>query len=144
MKEKDEKEKVSHLIDTIIAEKDILISESHKMALTVEGDDVDTVETRLTKNEALPKAKRASIPDDQMSVLTGEIRESKAKDYTAEKAKKVSLQYVNTINQINGEHDDKYQIYNLNWMLHYFNFHHQRKLTNQKVSGITMKTVRMK
>ena len=42
--------------------------------MAVEGDDVDTLETRITKNEAPLKAKRASIPDDQISALTGETR----------------------------------------------------------------------
>ena len=101
MEEKYEQEKCSHLIDTITAEKDIFISESHKLAMAVEGDDVDKVETRLTKNEAPPKAKRTSIPDGQISALTGETRESKAKAYAGEGTKQVSLQYVDMINQIN-------------------------------------------
>ena len=107
LEEKDEREKFSHLIDTVTAERDIYISEGHKLAMAVEGDDVNSVDTRLTKgNEPPPKAFSPDEDSIDASTLTGETRESKAKAYAAEATKTVSLQYVDTINKLNGQHEN--------------------------------------
>ena len=80
MEEKDEIEKFAHLTDTVTAVKDVYISEGHKLSMTTEGDDVDLVNTWLTKGDiAPPKAMK-----DDLSMMTGNTRESKAKAYAAE------------------------------------------------------------
>lgn len=104
LEEKDEKAKFEQLVDTVTAEKETFISESHKLAMAMEGDDIDSVNTRLTKNYEAP-AKITETED--ISVLTGETRESKAKAYAAAETKKVSLQYVETIDNINGQHQEE-------------------------------------
>ena len=100
--EKEEKEKFDQLIDTVTAEKEVFISASHQIAMAAEGDEVESVTTRLTKGDVAPPTIK---PSDDLSALTGETRESKAKAYAAVETKKVSLQYVDTINQLNGKHE---------------------------------------
>ena len=81
---KDKKEKFVHLFDTVTAVKDVYIFEGHKLDMATEGDDVDSVDTRLTKGNIVPpKAMR-----DDLSRMTGNTRGSKAKYYAAEESKK--------------------------------------------------------
>ena len=108
LEEKDEKNKFAHLIDTVTAEREIFISEHHQQAMAVEGDDVESVETRLTKGDKPPPAATSNVTyADDASTLTGDTRESKAKAYADKATKAVSLQYVNTIQQINETHEQK-------------------------------------
>ena len=53
-----------------------------------------SVETQLTKGDAAPPAAK---PDEDISVLTGETRESKAKAYAAAESKKVAAAYSDTV-----------------------------------------------
>ena len=86
LEEKDEKEKFAHLIDTVTVVKEKYISKAHKTAMCTENDDVESIDTRLTKDdEAPPEA--TSTTNDDISNLTGETRESKAKAYAAEESK---------------------------------------------------------
>ena len=103
MEEKDEKEKFSYLMDTVTAEREIFISDTHKQAMAMEGDDINSVDTRLTKNQAPVKLNES----DSLSEITGETRESKAKAYAVQETKKVSLQYIDTIAQLNGNHQNE-------------------------------------
>ena len=103
MEEKDEKDKFSHLVDTVTAEREIYISDTHRQAMAMEGDDINSVNTRLTTNKAPDKVNE----NDSMSEITGETRESKAKAYAAQETKKVSLQYIDTIAQLNGNHQNE-------------------------------------
>ena len=69
--------------------------------MATESEDLQSIESRLTKGDVAPtKAK----DNEDFSALTGYTRESKAKAYAAAKTKKVSLQYVDTINDLNGKH----------------------------------------
>ena len=52
-----------------------------------------------------PAAKSSMIYADKASTLTGDTRESKAKAYADKATKEVSLQYVNTIQQMNDTHE---------------------------------------
>ena len=103
MEEKDEKDKFSQLVDTVTAEREIFISDTHRQAMAMEGDDINSVNTRLTKNQAPGKL----TENDSMSEITGETRESKAKAYAAHETKKVPLQYIDTIAQLNGNHQNE-------------------------------------
>ena len=101
--EKDEKDKFAHLIDTVTAVKDKYISQAHKAAMCTEEDDAESIDTRLTKDDdAQPEA--ASTSTDDVSNLTGETRESKAKAYAAEESKKVALQYIDTMDNMKSDH----------------------------------------
>ena len=71
--------------------------------MAMEGDDINSVDTRLTKNQAPGKL----TENEEMSEITGETRESKAKAYAAQETKKVSLQYIDTIAQLNGNHQNE-------------------------------------
>ena len=76
------KKQFSHLIDTVTAERDAFISESHIPAVSVAGDNVESVKIKLTKgNEPPPAAKANENRSDDTSTLTGETRESKDKAY---------------------------------------------------------------
>ena len=68
--------------------------------MATEGDNRESVNTRLTKYDLAPaKVKEGN----NFSVLAGDTRESKAKHYaTAEK--NVSLQYVDITNNLNCKH----------------------------------------
>ena len=101
--EKEEKEKFAHLVDTMTATKEAFISESHQKAFAAEGDDVSTVVTQLTKDDDAPPP----ASSDDMSILTGNTTESKAVAYAAKETKKVASQYINTINDINGKHEEQ-------------------------------------
>ena len=102
--EKNEQQKFSHVLDTVTAVKESYISEEHRLAMAAEGDDVGSLDTRLTKGDVAPqKAKE----NDACSTLTGDTRESKAKAYAAEETKKVSLQYVKQIDIMKTENDNK-------------------------------------
>ena len=108
LEEKDDRNIFAHLIDTVTAEREIFISEQHKLAMAVEGDDVDSVNTRLTKGDDPPPAAKSSmLNSDEASTLTGDTRESKAKAYADKATKEVSLQYVNTIQQMNDNHEQE-------------------------------------
>ncbi len=86
---KNEKEKFSHIIDTVTAMNKVFISEGQKAAMTVEGDDVATLDTKLTKGDQAPPAAK-SVASDGLTDLTGNTRESKAKAYAAKESKKVA------------------------------------------------------
>ena len=62
LEEKDEKNKFAHLIDTVTAEREVFIPEKHQQAMAVEGDNVDSVETRLTKGDKPPPAATSNTP----------------------------------------------------------------------------------
>ena len=55
--------------------------------MAMEGDDINSVNTRLTKNQAPGKL----TENDSMSEITGETRESKVKAYAARETKKSLL-----------------------------------------------------
>ena len=72
--------------------------------MATENDDVESIDTRLTKDDdAQPEA--ASTTADDVSNLTGETRESKAKAYAAEESKKVALQYIGTMDTMKSDHN---------------------------------------
>ena len=48
---KNKKEKISHIIDTVTAVNEVFISEAQKVAMAVEGDEVDRLDTKLTKGD---------------------------------------------------------------------------------------------
>ena len=83
LEKEDKKEKFAYLIDTVTAVKDIYISERHKLAIATEGDDIDSVDNKLTKGSIAPlKAMK-----DDLSKMTGNTKESKAKAHAAEESK---------------------------------------------------------
>ena len=56
------------IIDDVTAVKEVFISESHKLAMAAEGDDMESVNTRLTKeNEAPPPSDETT---DGLSTIT--------------------------------------------------------------------------
>ena len=67
--------------------------------MTAEGDDDITVESRLTKLEQIPAVARDAV-DSDISALTGETRESKAKTYAAEETKAVAAHHIRTIEKM--------------------------------------------
>ena len=85
------------------------ISKDHQKVMDLAGNGEVSVDTRLTKGNVTPPA--ASSPDNtDISALTGETRESKAKAYVAEVSKKVASQYVGTITTMSSKlasNDDK-------------------------------------
>ena len=62
------KGKNSEIERTITASNDAFISESHQKALATDGDDINSVATRLTKDDDAPPAAKV----DDLSTLTGE------------------------------------------------------------------------
>ena len=102
--EKNEKEKFSHIIDTVTTVKEVFISEAQRAAMAIEGDDVATLDTKLTKGDQAPPAAE-SVASEGMSDLTGHTRESKAKAYAAEASKKVASQYISSIDNMKVEHN---------------------------------------
>ena len=105
--EADEMDKLDNL-DNLNAEKKIYISKEHQKVMGIEGDDDISIETRLTKGDKLPTAVDET---DDLSALTGETRESKAKAYAAEATKEVAAQYIGTITDLKEElklNDDKF------------------------------------
>ena len=83
--EADEKDKLDHF-DNLNADKKVFISKEHQRAMAAEGDDEISEETRLTKGDRVPKPAN-DTDDSDLSTLTGETRESKAKAYAAEATK---------------------------------------------------------
>jgi len=105
--EADEMDKLDNL-DNLNAEKKIYISKEHQKVMGIEGDDDISIETRLTKGDKLPTAVEET---DDLSELTGETRESKAKAYAAEATREVAAQYIGTITDLKEElklNDDKF------------------------------------
>ena len=100
LEEKEEKEKFSEIEKTITASNEVFISESHQKALAIDGDDIESVATRLTKDDDAPPAAKG----DDLSALTGETRESKAKAYAAAESKKIATQYNATIDGLKDQH----------------------------------------
>ena len=100
LEEKEEIEKFSEIERTITASNDVFISESHQRALATDGDDINSVTTRLTKGDDAPPAAKS----DDLSTLTGETRESKAKAYAAAESKKIASQYISTIDGMKDQH----------------------------------------
>ena len=106
LEEKDEQAKFSHLLDTVTAVREVYISSAHKKAMAVEGDDdLESVDTRLTKGNVAPPALTSFTNDDDISNITGNTRESKAKAYALEESKKVATQYISSIDAMKIEHD---------------------------------------
>ena len=58
------------------ATKEVFISETHQKAMAAEGEDMESVDTRLTKNGAPTPLKKGG--GDNISCLAGETRESKS------------------------------------------------------------------
>ena len=82
-----------------------------------EDDDEITVETRLTKGDKVPKTATTANAGD-LSALTGETRESKAKAYVAEATKEVAAQYIGTITGLKDElklNDDRFAVMEKNF-----------------------------
>ena len=88
LEEKEEKKKFSEVEWTVTATKDVFIFESHQKALSIEGNDVQYVNIRLAKDDDAPPIVPSKF--DDLSTLTGETRESKAKGYAAAESKKVA------------------------------------------------------
>ena len=104
LEEKDEKVKFSSLLDNITGVKEVFISETQRTAMAMEGDDINTVDSRLTKGSEAPPTADLNVQDG-CSTLTGETRESKAKAYAAEESMKVASQYISSIDNMKSEHD---------------------------------------
>ena len=83
---------------------EVFISEAQKVAMTVEGDKVDTLDTKLTKGDEAPPV-TDSVATDGLSDLTGNTKESKAKPYAADASKKVATQYISSISNMKVEHN---------------------------------------
>ena len=54
LEEKDEQDKFEDMEDMVNATKEVFISENHQKALAMEGDNVQSVTTQLTKDDAAP------------------------------------------------------------------------------------------
>lgn len=80
------------------AQREIFITKDQQVAMAMKGDDDASIESKLTKGDIAPPS--AVKNNDNISVLTGETRESKAKAYAAEESKKVASQYVGTISNL--------------------------------------------
>ena len=106
LEEKDEKDKFSNLLDNITGVKEVFISETQKAAMAMDGEDVGTVDTRLTKGDVAPTA-ADNISAAGLSTLTGETRESKAKAYAAEESLKVATQYIASIDDMKAAHESQ-------------------------------------
>ena len=65
------------------------ISKDHQKVMVLEGDEEVSVDIRLTKGNVAPPT-APSFDNTDISVLTGDTRESKAKDYATEEGKKVA------------------------------------------------------
>ena len=95
--EADEMDKLDNL-ENLNANKKVYISKEHQQVMAAEGDDDLSVESRLTKGDQIP-----TVADDEdnsdLSTLSGETRESKAKAYAAEATKAVAAQYIGTIEE---------------------------------------------
>ena len=72
--------------------------------MAVEGDEVNTLDTKLTKGDKAPPA-ADSIATDGLSDITGNTRESKAKAYAAKESKKVASQYISSMDNMRDEHN---------------------------------------
>ena len=93
-----EKDKLDDMEANLTADREVYISKDQQIAMAMDGNDDGSIESRLTKGDkAPPSAKKAT---DEISALTGETRESKAKAYAAEELKKVATQYVGTISNL--------------------------------------------
>ena len=83
---------------------EVFISKAQKSAMAVEGDDVATLDTKLTKGDQAPPAAE-SVASDGLSDLTGNTRESKAKAYAVKESKKVASQYISSIDNMKDKHN---------------------------------------
>ena len=52
LEEKNEQDKFEEMEDMVNATKDVFFSETHQKAMAAEGEDIESVDTRLTKNRA--------------------------------------------------------------------------------------------
>ena len=96
--EADEMDKLDNL-ESLNANKKVYISKEHQQVMAAEGDDDFSLESRLTKGDQTPAA-AVDKEDTDVSTLTGETRESKAKAYAAEATKAVAAQYIGTIEEL--------------------------------------------
>ena len=88
---------VAPLIDTVTAEREVFISETHKPAMAT-----------LTKGDELsPATDNINNHSDNASTLTDKTSKSKAKSYTEAAKTEVSLQYVGIIQQMTSAHDQQ-------------------------------------
>ena len=81
--------------DMMTATKVVFISKDHQQAMGMDDDEC-SVESRLTKVDATPE-----VAQEEVSILTGSTRESKAKAYAAEAVNEISRQYNGTIDNLN-------------------------------------------
>ena len=89
-------------LDNLNAIKKQYVSKDHQKLMALEGDEEVSLDIRLTKGNVPPSA--TPSPDNiDISALTWETRESKAKDYSAEEGKKVAAQYVEIITTLNSK-----------------------------------------
>ena len=87
------------------AEKDIIISKDNQSAMNIDGTDNFSLETHLSKGDGASPVALKNIDTSDVSALTGETRESKAKACAAVESRKVVVQYVGTIYNL------KYKLY---------------------------------
>ena len=78
------------------AEEETFISKHHQLAMVLD-DDIISVEKRLTKGDAPPPPVQQLCNSDEVSDITGNTRESKAKLYAEKAVKEVASQYSETI-----------------------------------------------
>ena len=78
--------------------------------MTIYGNDNVSIKSRLTKGNVAPPPNNLPLKNKtgerDISALTGELRESKAKDYTTAQLKKVVNHYVGAISNLTGQLDE--------------------------------------
>ena len=94
--EQDKKYTLDQLINTITVKKEVFISEVHRLVITVDNDNMASLDIRLIKEVVIHPSVTSYVDNEDISYLTGEKIESKAKSYAVEESKKVSYQYINT------------------------------------------------
>ena len=80
--EKDERDTFEDMDDMVNANKEVFISESHQKVMATEDEDVTSIDTHLTKNDAPPENVKDGKSKVDVSCLTGDTCESKDKAYT--------------------------------------------------------------
>ena len=85
---KKEKDKLNLLEENITVEREISLSKDQQTVIVIDGGNEAYVETRITKGDVAPATTDTASED--ISVLTGDTRESKAKAHTAAESKKLT------------------------------------------------------
>ena len=93
---KEDLARLGHMEDTMNAKKFAFISKDHQEAKGMDDDEC-SVESRLTKADATPD----NVANEDVSILTGSTRKSKAKAYGPEAVNEISRQYDSTIGTLN-------------------------------------------